>query len=175
MNDIIEERIVRGVKLKENPWKSVKRSDPVISSKDIKQLRKVLKTDKLSIVSKKTSALGAFYLDDAIVKIYYNGSLIIDYPKGCQGEEYRYNSNKGTHKIGSGKSLNLASYIRVYMSTPLNDILRLPSGPLGIYEILMAMDERISIKRLESIMILMQSFEARKVEARFEGVKPLVR
>ena len=155
--------ICKGKKYSQEPWATIKRINPILTQQEIGHLKKVLKSDKIDIKVRQISALKRFYIKDVDIKIYYCGNLILDYPKGCLGADYIDSDRGTTHKVGDGQTLNLAQYIKAYIDTPIQNILGLPSGPLGIYEILMAMDERISIKRLWNIVFMIKSPEARKI------------
>lgn len=141
--------------------------------KIVKKLHKVLKSNRFKL--KAYTEIENLYFNKYVsasrvvqaIKLYYDEELILDFPKGCFGRVYKsyseYNKKDMQHTVGDRNNLFILNYINSYMNTPLNRIQLLPAGPLGIFEILMAMDERISIKRLESIQFMMESSEARKI------------
>ena len=155
----------------DNPANRFQYTWKCLNRKNIEHIKSVLKSDRVELetsIANFIASKGSAYLStDSTLRIYYDGELIFDYPNKCFGRECtvydRYRKRYTSFIVGRGQDLGLLAYVQVYVNTPVSELDKLPSGPLGIYEILLAIDERVSLKKLEYASIMFQSFEARKV------------
>lgn len=158
------------VKSYDNPYSRVCRVSSTISYSDKnkkleKLVRKTLKNDKISIKIQYVDhfiSLGTAKLDH-IVTIKYDGRVVFDYPKdfyGIETEVYKLKKYRIYDPRKCYYGLFLGEYIMEYINTPKNCLLNLPSGPYGIYEILMAADNRISLDKLRAISLTFRSSDA---------------
>lgn len=109
---------------------------------------------------------GFMMKSDHVVKIKYNGKLVFNYPDWCYGietEVFKMGKSRIYNPISDDYGLCLGEYIEEYINTPKDRLLSLPSGPYGIYEILLAADKRIKLDKLKAISLTFKSVEALQI------------
>lgn len=133
-----------------------------------KLLKKVLHNNDidLDIRCKDFHVCGFMMKSDHVLKIKYNGKLVFNYPDWCYGVEtevFKMGKFRTYNTISDDYGLYLGEYIEEYINTPKDRLLSLPSGPYGIYEILLAADKRIKLDRLKAISLTFKSVEALQI------------
>lgn len=158
------------IKSYDNPYSRNCRTSSTVSYSDKnnrlqKLLRKTLKNDKISIKIQCIDRWGKFGISkvDHNVTIKYDDRIVFDYPKdfyGLETEVYKLRQYRLYDPKKCDYGLFIGDYIIEYINTPKSSLLNLPSGPYGIYEILMAADNRISLDKLRAISLTFRSSDA---------------
>lgn len=101
------------------------------------------------------------YCSYTMLKIYYDNELVYNFPDEFEGSidevclRGRYTVIDGASQISDTSIIQEA--LEEYMTTPRRLLLDLPKGPYGLYEVLLAADERISYKTVETFQLWFKS------------------